>query len=75
MCIMTIMSHCLHGSPLPSLATRFYCASFLGAIPGYILYQHRAIVYRSLLVFQPLLVHVKGVYRSISLMSSTLFLQ
>ena len=41
-------------------------SSFQGGFPGYILYRHRAVVYRFGLVVLPLLVHVKwstGVYR------------
>ena len=55
-----IMLRCQHISPWPSLATRLYRPSFLGGLLGYILYRHRAVVYRFQLVVLPLLVHVKG---------------
>ena len=56
-----IMSHCQHGSPWPSLASRLYRA----LLPqGYILYWHIAVVYRFLLVFLPLLVQVRR-YRGV----------
>ena len=44
--IIIIMSRCPHGSPWPSLAIRLYCPSLLGGLQGYILYQHRAVVYK-----------------------------
>ena len=54
------MSHCLHGSPRPSLASRLYRQSLPEGLQGYILYWHRAVVYRFLLVVQTLFVHVLG---------------
>ena len=58
--LFIMMSRCKHGSPWPSLATRLYCPLFLVSLQGYILYQHRAVVYRFWLVVLPLLVHMKG---------------
>ena len=58
--IIIIMSRCQHRSPWPSLATRLYPPSLPGGLQCYILYLHRAVVYRSELVLLPLLVHVKG---------------
>ena len=57
---MIITSHCQHGSPSPSLATRLYHPSLQGVLQGCILYRHRAVVYRCELVVLPLLDHVKG---------------
>ena len=53
-------SRCQHGSPWPSLATRLNRPSLRGSLRGYILYRHRAVAFRFLLVVLPLLVHVKG---------------
>ena len=70
-----IMSHRQHGSPWPSLATRLYHPLLPVGLQGYILYRHRAVVYRINLVVLPLFVHVNGVHRSMSLMSSSPLLQ
>ena len=58
--IIIVNSRCQHGSPWPSSATRLYRPSLPVGLQGYILYWHRAVVYRFSLVVQPLLVHVKG---------------
>ena len=57
--IILIMSRCQHGSPSPFLTTRLYRPSLPGGLQGYILYRHRAVVYRLLLVVLLFLVHVK----------------
>ena len=44
--IIIIMSHRHRGSPWPSPATRLYRLSLPVGLQGYILYRHRAIVYR-----------------------------
>ena len=44
--IIIIMLHCQHSFPWPLLATHLYLSSLLRGLPGYILYQHRAVVYR-----------------------------
>ena len=44
--IIIIMSHCQHGFPWPSLTIRHYRPPLSGDLPGYILYRHRAVVYR-----------------------------
>ena len=62
--IINIMSRSQHWSPWPSLAIHPYGPSLLDGLQGYILYQHRTLVYR--FVVRPLLVYVKGstgVYR------------
>ena len=41
-----IMSHCQHSSPWHTLATRLYRSSLPRGHLGYILYWHRAVVYR-----------------------------
>ena len=58
--ITIIMSGCQNGSPWPSFATRLYRPSLPGGLQGYILYRHRAVIYRFLPFVLPLLVHVKG---------------
>ena len=59
MIIIIIMSCPQHGSPWSSRTTLLYHPSLLVGFHGYILYQHRTVVYRFLLVVLPLLVHVK----------------
>ena len=58
--IIIIMSLCEHESSWPSLTTRLYRPLLPGGLPGYILYQRRAVICRFLQVVLPLLVHVKG---------------
>ena len=70
-----IMSRCQHGSPWPPLATRLYRPLLPGGLQGYILYRHRAVVYRFLLVALALLVHVMGSTGVCRFMSSSLLLQ
>ena len=53
------MTSCYHQFPWPSLATHFYHPSLPEGLPGYILYQYRAVVDRFEQVTQPLLEHVK----------------
>ena len=55
-----IMSQCQHGSSGHFLATHIYRPSLPGGLQGYILYRHRVVVYRSLLVVLHMLIHVKG---------------
>ena len=55
-----IMSRYQHRSPRPSLPARLYRPLLPGGLQGYILYRHRAVVYKFSLVVLPLLVHVKG---------------
>ena len=62
-----IMSRCQHRSPWHSLTTRLYRPSLPGSLQGYILNRHRTAVTFA----RP----YKGVHRSTSLMSSSLFLQ
>ena len=69
-----ITSNSLHGSPWPSSATLHYSPSLPGGLPRYILYWHSAAVYRCKRVVHLSLIHVKGVCRSISLLSSSLLL-
>ena len=78
-----IMSRCQHGSPWPSLATRLYCPSLLGAFQVYILHRHRVVSCWSscrcsfmFLAGRPAFARLcEGVRRSISLLSSSLLLQ
>ena len=70
-----IMSHHQHGYPWPSLATPPNRPLLPVGLQDYILYWHRAAVCRFDLVVLLLLVHVTGVHRSTSLMSSSLLLQ
>ena len=58
--MIIIMSRHQHGYPWPSAATLLYRPSLLVGFQGYILYRHRALVCRFLLVVLLLLVHVKG---------------
>ena len=44
--IMMMMLYYKHGFPWPSLATHLYRPSLPGGLQGYILYRHRAVVYR-----------------------------
>ena len=69
------MSRCQHGSSWPSLDSRLYLPLFPGGLQGYILYRHKVVVYRFLLVVLPLPVLCEGVHRSISLLSSSLLIQ
>ena len=55
-----LMLHHQHRSPWSSPATLLYRPLFLVCLQGYILYQHRAVVCRFLLVVLPFLIHVKG---------------
>ena len=55
--IIIIMLHHQHGSPWPFSATLLYRP---GGLQGYILYRHRAGVYRFELVVLLLLVHMRG---------------
>ena len=73
--IIIIMSQYQHGYPWPSLATPPYRPLLQVDLQGYIPYRHRAAECRLELVVLPLLVHVKGVHRSTSLMSSSPLLQ
>ena len=58
--IIIILSRHQHGYPWSSPATPLYCPSLPVGLQGYILYWHRAVVCRFLLVILLLLVHVKG---------------
>ena len=58
--IIIIISCHQHRSPWPSSATRLYRPSFPVSLHGYILYQHRTVVYRFYQVVLTLLVHLKG---------------
>ena len=73
--ILIIMSCHQHGYLWPSLSTPPYRPSLPAGLQGYIPYLHRAAVCRFEQVALPLLSHVRGVHRSISLMSSSLLLQ
>ena len=42
------------------IATRLYRPLLPASLKGYILYRHRVVVYRFLMVFLPVLVHGKG---------------
>ena len=57
---ITIMSTLQHRSPRPSLDIRLHRPSHPAGLPVYILYWHRAVIYRFKLVVLPLLVYVKG---------------
>ena len=41
-----MMSSYQHGSPWPSLDTRLYRQSYPAGLQGFILYRHRAVLYR-----------------------------
>ena len=58
--MIIIMSFRLHGFPWPYLAIRLYRPSRSAGLPGYILYQYRAVVDRFLPVAQPLLIRLMG---------------
>ena len=60
MYILIIMSHHQHGYPWSSPATLLYCPSLPAGLQGYILYRHRTVICRFLMVVLSLLVHVKG---------------
>ena len=68
------MSRCRPGSPWSSLATRFYHPLLLWGLRGYNLYRHRAVVYCVLTGRPAFACRCEGGHRSISLMSSSLFL-
>ena len=57
--IIIIISRHQHGYPWPSLATPPYRTLLPAGLQGYIPYRHIAAVCRFVLVFLPLLVHVK----------------
>ena len=72
--IYIIMSSCQHESHWPSPVTRLCRASLpTEGLQGYILYWHRAVVYRFLRVVLPLLVHMKGSTRVYGLWVSSFF--
>ena len=73
--VIIIVLRCQHGSPWPSLATRLYRQLLPGGLQGYILYRHRAVVYRFLQVVLAFVHPYDGVHWSILLMSSSLLLQ
>ena len=73
--IIIIMSQPQHGYPWPSVATPPYRPLLPAGPQYYIPYRHRAAVCRFKMVVLPLLVHVKGVNRSTSLMCSSVHLQ
>ena len=69
--MIIIMSRYQHGYPWSSLATSPYCQLLPAGLQGYIPYLHRAAVWR----FEPVVLPLKRVHRSTSLMSSSLLLQ
>ena len=73
--IIIIMSHQQHGSHWSSPFTLLYGPSLPEGFRGYILYRHRDVVSRFELGVRPLLVHVKVVHWSMSLMNSSLLPQ
>ena len=73
--IIIIMSRHQHGYPWPSLATSPCHSSPLAGLQGYILCPHIVAVCKFVLVVLLLYIHMWGVHRSTSLMSSSLLLQ
>ena len=73
--VIIIMSYRQHRSPWASLVTRLYHPSLPVGLQGYILYRHRAVVYRFELIVLPFVVHVKGSTGVCHYMTSSLLLQ